>query len=127
MRSHYLTLRDAKATMSVYSHKGNTLPRTVQKCRLQFQTESHAKLTLTFVKLDTTQKPFVCYMYLKLYMSDRPDVVCGRDASSKSISTTGPQMALEWVINSGGDKPGGIHMVLTSYRDSGEWGAMARP
>ncbi|CAN7984954.1 unnamed protein product, partial [Ixodes hexagonus] len=120
MRSHYLSLRDAKATMSVYSHKSRTLPRTLQKCRLQFQTESHAKLTVTFVKLDTTLQPFVCYMYLKLYMSDKPDVVCGKGASGKSITTSGPQMALEWVINSGGDKPGGIHMVFTSYKDSGE-------
>ncbi|KAL3227796.1 hypothetical protein MRX96_003755 [Rhipicephalus microplus] len=117
-RSHYLSLRDQKASMAIYSHRSGVLPRSVSKCRIQIQTESHARLTISFVKLDTIEQPFICYMYLKIYMTDKPDLVCGKHASGKSISTTTSQMALEWVINSGGEKPGRIEMILTSYKDS---------
>lgn len=117
-RSHYLSLRDQKASMAILSHREDVLPRSVSKCSILIQTESHARLTVAFVKLDTVEAPFVCYMYLKLYLSDKPDLVCGKKASGKSISSTSSSMSLEWVINNGGEKPGRIHMVVTSYKDS---------
>nr|XP_054921441.1 uncharacterized protein LOC126519190 isoform X3 [Dermacentor andersoni] len=117
-RSHYLSLRDHKASMAIYSHRSGVLPRSVSKCRIQILTESHARLTISFVKLDTVEQPFICYMYLKIYMTDKPDLVCGKQATGKSISTSTSQMALEWVINNGGEKPGRIEMVLTSYKES---------
>ncbi|KAH7959355.1 hypothetical protein HPB49_010528 [Dermacentor silvarum] len=117
-RSHYLSLRDQKASMAIYSHRSGVLPRSVSKCRIQILTESHARLTISFVKLDTVEQPFICYMYLKIYMTDKPDLVCGKQATGKSISTSTSQMTLEWVINNGGEKPGRIEMVLTSYKDS---------
>lgn len=117
-RSHYLSLHDNKATMMVHSHRGKLLPRVVRKCRIQIQTESHARLTLSFSQLDTVEQSFVCYMYLKLFMTDKADLVCGKEASGKSISTFGSQMAMEWVINSGGEKPGRISMIITSFKDT---------
>ncbi|XP_075540658.1 uncharacterized protein LOC142575295 isoform X3 [Dermacentor variabilis] len=117
-RSHYLSLRDHKASMAIYSHRSGVLPRSVSKCRIQILTESHARLTISFVKLDTVEQPFICYMYLKIYMTDKPDLVCGKQATGKSISTSTSQMALEWVINNGGEKPGRIEMILTSYKES---------
>lgn len=117
-RSHYLSLRDQKASMAIQSHRDNVLPRSVSKCRILIQTESHARLTVAFVTLDTVEPPFVCYMYLKLFLTDKPDLVCGKKASGRSVSSATSSLSLEWVINNGGEKPGRIHMVVTSYKDS---------
>ncbi|KAH8039930.1 hypothetical protein HPB51_009186 [Rhipicephalus microplus] len=91
-RSHYLSLRDQKASMAIYSHRSGVLAA-------QREQVPHP---------DTD----------RIYMTDKPDLVCGKHASGKSISTTTSQMALEWVINNGGEKPGRIEMILTSYKDS---------
>lgn len=56
----------------------------------------------------------------QLFMTDKADLVCGKEASGKSISTFGSQMAMEWVINSGGEKPGRISMIITSFKDTGK-------
>ncbi|XP_064488867.1 uncharacterized protein LOC135400853 [Ornithodoros turicata] len=117
-RSHYLGLSDEKASMTVYSHRNNTIPRTMRKCKLQVQTESHARLTITLERLDTLESPFVCYMYIKLHTTlEMPDVLCGRDVYGRSIATSFSHLAIEWVINNGGEKPGMIHMVITSFKD----------